>query len=112
MKRDEYYIQNQAEAFLLRLQIPFLHLTTAIKRVINRKFWIFPVEGMTGWPDLLIYLPHGRHLLVEFKSTLGKLSKDQVVVFADLEANGHPVQIIRSFDDFKDMILLNLGKMK
>jgi hypothetical protein len=112
MKREEAYIQNMAEAFLLRLGIPYLHLTTAIKRRIGNIWRIFPVEGMTGWPDLLIFLPRGRHLFVELKSEKGTISKDQRMIFSDLEAKGHRIEIIRSFGSFKDLIIENLGRRK
>lgn len=110
MKREESIIQIQAEAFLSRLRIPFLHLTTVIKRKIGGAWRIFPVEGMTGWPDFLIFLPHGIHLFVELKARKGVVSKDQRMIFSDLEAKGHPVIIIRSFEAFKDLILEKMGR--
>jgi hypothetical protein len=104
MKRDESYIQSLCESYLTMRHIPYLHLTTAIKRRIMGRFYVFPVEGMTGYPDLIIFLPKGRVLLVELKSEKGKLSDDQKRVFPELEAKGHLIFIVRSFEAFKELI--------
>jgi len=109
MNMEESIIQALAESFLLRLGIPFLHLTTAIKRRVAGRFYTFPVEGMTGWPDLLIYLPKGRHLMIELKTESGKLSNAQKNIHAQLESLGHQVLIIRSFEEFKKIIKKEMG---
>lgn len=103
-KRDESYIQNLCESYLTMRHLPYLHLTTAIKRRVAGRFYIFPVEGMMGYPDLIIFLPKARVLLVELKSKKGKLSDNQKEVFPKLVEKGHLVIIIRSFKDFKELL--------
>lgn len=102
--RDESYIQNLCESYLTMRHLPYLHLTTAIKRRIAGRFYTLPVEGMTGYQDLIIFLPKARVLLVELKSEKGKLSDDQKRVFAELGKKAHLVFTVRSFDEFKELL--------
>jgi hypothetical protein len=104
MNREESRLQSVCESYLTMRHIPYLHLTTAIKRRIAGRFHIFPVEGMTGYPDLIIFMPRARVLLVELKTEKGKLSKDQERVFEYLGMKSHLVHIIRSFEDFKGLV--------
>jgi len=101
-KRNEGLLQNLSESYLTRLQIPYLHLTTFFK---GKR-----IPGMTYWPDLLIFMPKGRPLLVELKSEKGEPSDGQIAKFADLEASGYPVQIVRDFEEFENLILSKLGR--
>jgi hypothetical protein len=104
MKREESRLQSICESYLTMRRIPYLHLTTCIKRNVAGRFYSFPVPGMTGFPDLLIFLPKARLLLVELKTATGKLSADQKLVFAGLAEKGHIVFTVRTFEAFKEMI--------
>lgn len=52
--------------------------------------------GFTGLPDLVVFLPRGRLLLMEVKRLGGKLSPRQVHVFGILERLGHVVHVVFS----------------
>lgn len=112
MKQHEKVFQQLCEAYLLRLGIMYLHLTTCVKRMIAGRFLSIPVEGMTGWPDLLIFIPKGSVLLVELKTEKGKLTDEQKVIFPALESAGYPVHVIRDLQAFKDLIVESLGRCK
>ena len=58
---------------------------------------------LTGFPDLIIFYKE-RVLLVEFKTIIGRLSDNQKIVFADLQSQGFPVHIIRTFEEFQVLI--------
>lgn len=59
---------------------------------------------LAGFPDLLVFLPSAKVLLIEFKSNKGTLSKEQKDLHPRLEALGHSVFIVRDFDSFKSII--------
>jgi hypothetical protein len=104
MKCEESRLQSLCESYLTMRHIPYLHLTTVIKRKIAGRFFCLPVPGMTGYPDLIIFMPRARVLLVELKSEKGVLSTDQKRVFTELGAKGHIVFTIRSFEAFKELV--------
>jgi hypothetical protein len=53
---------------------------------------------LTGFPDILVWLPAGRVLLWELKAEKGRLSEAQHLVHAQLADLGHPVEVIRSIE--------------
>lgn len=57
--------------------------------------------GVVGTPDRVFLLPHGRCMVVEFKTPDGRVSPRQRLVFSQYDAIGHYVQIIRSTKTFK-----------
>lgn len=50
---------------------------------------------VTGFPDLTVWLPNGRVVLIEMKSKTGRLSEDQKVVHGHLRSLGHIVMVAR-----------------
>lgn len=60
-------------------------------------------DGMRpGWPDLLIYGPGGRHMLMEVKRPGWRpsdLSDNQRATHARLRELGHTVHVVASIDD-------------
>ncbi len=60
------------------------------------------IGRVAGWPDFELYY-NGRVLLVEFKTIIGRLSDNQKIVFADLQLQGFPVHIIRTFEEFQTL---------
>ena len=64
-----------------------------------------------GWPDLTLVFPGGKFILVELKHPNGggRLNALQVVMIKRLANQGATVHVIDSFDDFRDMVLLELN---
>lgn len=70
------------------------------------------VTGMApGEPDLRVYGPHGRLLLIEYKAKGGRLSSAQKDRHAELLALGHPVTVIQA-DNEHDAITATLELVK
>jgi VRR-NUC domain len=57
-----------------------------------------------GVPDLLIWLPGKRLLMVELKSRIGELSDAQAAWHARARVLGHDVQICRSVDEVERLL--------
>ena len=53
-----------------------------------------------GWPDLFIFLPEGRTVLVELKAGNKKLRKEQKDLRRVLTWLGHTVHVVRAFKTF------------
>jgi len=53
-----------------------------------------------GWPDVFLYLPDGRHILIELKSAKGQLRPEQVKLRQQLEFLGHEYYKVRSYKQF------------
>ena len=57
-------------------------------------------EGMeNGIQDFSLYLPEGRILNLELKTTTGKQSADQLAIQSKLEALGHTYHVIREYQE-------------
>ena len=54
---------------------------------------------LAGIPDLVLALPGGRTAFWEVKTTVGRLSIDQVLVARKLTALGHVCAVVRDIDD-------------
>lgn len=64
-------------------------------------------EGATaGAPDVVLILDGGRTVWVEFKTPKGRVSPSQIAFGNDLKALGHSSWIVRSFDDFRNLVEL------
>jgi len=57
-----------------------------------------------GWPDLFIYLPEGRHVLIELKAGNRKLRKEQEALKINLSYLGHGVEVCRSYKRFLEIM--------
>jgi len=57
-----------------------------------------------GWPDCHIYLPKGKVVLIELKSSSGKFRKEQYALRRELGWNDHIVYIARSFKRVVEII--------
>ena len=65
-----------------------------------------------GWADCFIFLPMGKVLLVELKSSTGTFRKDQKRLRLELNWNGHKVHPARSFKRVVEIIQAELKKLK
>lgn len=57
-----------------------------------------------GVPDTTICIPNGVTLHVEFKTPVGKQSPEQIVIQTKLESLDHLYFIIRTFQEFKELL--------
>jgi hypothetical protein len=57
-----------------------------------------------GHPDLVIALPRARTLWLELKSRRGRLTSDQKRVAQRLRSCGHQWAVIKSFNDFLELV--------
>lgn len=109
MRKEEAYLQKQAEEILLYSRIPYIHLTTAITRKIfcpkcrSSQFKTFPVEGNKGYPDLTIFTNQGI-IFVELKTPQGRLSPEQKLFRSEVLNLGYEYHIIRDLEDFRKLI--------
>ena len=60
--------------------------------------------GAVGAPDRIFLLPGRRCWVVEFKTATGQLSPRQKVVHASMECFGHPVDVVRSTKQFRELL--------
>jgi hypothetical protein len=67
-----------------------------------------------GIPDLCLAIPSGQYsaLYIEMKTTSGITSEAQKQVHSILELAGNKVVIVKSFDEFKIVVLDYLNKSK
>ena len=56
-----------------------------------------------GWPDCFIFIP-GKVILIELKSSAGKLRKEQYALRRELGWNNHMVYIAKSFKRVVEII--------
>jgi len=61
-------------------------------------------RNQRGWPDVFLYLPDGKHLLIELKSADGTLRKEQKHLKMVLKWLGHEVYVVRSFKKFLEIV--------
>lgn len=61
------------------------------------------ISTISGVPDRIVLL-NSKVLFVELKTTTGKLSKRQELVFDEFGEQGFPVHILRTYDDIEDFI--------
>ena len=92
----EKELQQLCERELSRRGIVYLHLS-------------FRAREKKGWPDLAFVLPTvqskpGIPWAVEVKTIVGRLSKEQKAMLREMALNGWQVRVIRSFEDFKDIL--------
>ena len=57
-----------------------------------------------GWPDLTCVLPNGTVLFVELKTKTGKTSKLQDYMISKIEKNKGNVFVVRSVEQFEDLV--------
>lgn len=81
-----------------------------ITQDIRRRDWLACHGAMhastkrtLGEPDFHCLAPRGRHFMVECKSLTGRLSDDQIRFRDHADRLGHPVFLVREFDEFLDL---------
>jgi hypothetical protein len=61
-----------------------------------------------GFPDIPVYAPNGKHVLLEVKQPTGKLSEDQANFIKSIRKLEHHVKIVRSVQEALDAVFGNL----
>lgn len=86
-------------------------LHDAIRDECRRRGWVAFSSRMDrrttrklGEPDFVIMADQGRTLYVECKSRTGKLSPEQQALHAQARSLGHFVFVVRSFQEFSELI--------
>lgn len=109
MKKEEDILQRQCESYLkLFKEIKFIHIPKQLQRHIwaNKQIpahvGMIASKALKGLPDLLIF-SKSKYLIVELKSENGVLTKEQK------EWICHGLIVVRSFDEFKQLISEELG---
>lgn len=72
--------------------------------LIGGKALKFVSPGMSGVPDRIILLPHGRIVFIELKAPGKKPRPIQIKRISELRNLGFDVRIIDSIDGVKDLI--------
>lgn len=72
-------------------------ISYAVKKIKNTGF-------LPGVSDTIVALPNGITLYVEFKTPIGVQSADQKEFQSTLNQIGHRYHLIRSLEDFKNLI--------
>ena len=57
-----------------------------------------------GWPDVVIFLPKGRKVVIELKAAKGRLRKAQIQVRNMLVLCGHEYHVCKSWRRFMEII--------
>ena len=86
-------LQRKAEAWLNERGYPYLHDRSRRK---NKRGKIL---------DLHIYLPKGRHVVVEFKAKGNKMSDEQKETYRKILFLGHEIYEVRSFKKFISIMM-------
>jgi len=96
----EKELQRLCEQELSRRGIAYLHLS-------------FRAREKKGWPDLTFVLPKvrgecGTPWAVELKTASGVLTNEQKTMFRAMNLNGWCTCVIRSFEDFREILEADL----
>lgn len=65
---------------------------------------------LSGVSDLIVFLPNGKMLFVELKLQNGRQSDNQKDFEKRVDDLGYPYHIIRSLEQFKELINVELSK--
>ncbi|NLF40950.1 VRR-NUC domain-containing protein [bacterium] len=84
----ERELQRDVEAFLASRGCMFFHMPGKAA-----------IGNIAGLPDLLVWAPGGRHLLIELKSRRGCLAAAQIALHRKLRSLGHSVLVARSLEE-------------
>lgn len=58
----------------------------------------------SGVSDMIVTLPRGKVLFIEFKTPEGRQSPNQVEFQQTVESTGHKYYVVRSLEQFKDIV--------
>jgi hypothetical protein len=75
--KEHEELRKAAEDYMDERGIIYLHITTAIVRMIGGKFLCLPVPGAKGWPDHICFPGNDIVFFVEYKTGTGQLKPEQ-----------------------------------
>lgn len=104
MKKGEEYETQEAAVKYMRLKYPdYLCFSVPNESCWRNKNYFSALGMMPGVSDLIVVLP-GKILFVEFKSKIGRQSVEQKAFMQKVEALGFNYHLVRSLDDFMELI--------
>jgi hypothetical protein len=65
-----------------------------------------------GVCDFILFIPHGRLLLIECKTRTGKLTTDQMSWIAEMKNLGHTINVVRGWEEFESLVIPLLRSAK
>lgn len=75
-----------------------------LKKLRELGFMCGKLEGLVGWPDIIVVLTGGRVAFAEVKSGKDRIRPAQKIIHEMLLTRGIPVAIIRTEEDSKQFI--------
>lgn len=81
----------------------------AITAVISQKMKNMGLRS--GVSDMIVTLPSCRTLFIEFKTPEGRQSPNQVEFQQTVESTGHQYHVVRSLEQFKEIITREIAKI-
>lgn len=104
MKRGEEYNTQQACVKYFRLKYPqYLCYSTPNEATYKNKGYFSAIGMLPGVADLTVVIP-GKVIFFELKSKIGRQSVEQIEFMNKVEELGFDYHIIRSVDDFIEII--------
>lgn len=70
----------------------------------EHKCLLVKIQLVRGYPDRILLTNDGLHALVEFKTVTGVLSAMQEIIFEQLREKKHIVKVIRTVEEFKELL--------
>lgn len=97
--KDLFFFSIPNEGVMTGL-VAFGVMRKVIARIVNH----FKRMGMIPGVHDFEVIHKGRTLRIEFKSETGVLSNSQKIVFPKIEAAGYKIYIIRTFEEYVDLL--------
>lgn len=104
----EYVIQESAVAWFRYTYPDYLMFSVPMEATYRNKYYFEGIGSMAGVSDTVVILP-GKTLFVEFKSAKGRQSPDQKEFENKLKALGGQYYIMKSLEEFQELIKTNLN---
>jgi hypothetical protein len=105
-KKTEHEIQKSIVRYFKR-EYPEYIIFSTNNEACYRSSYFLESGVLQGVSDLVIVLPN-KVLFVELKTTQGRQSKSQKEFETKINSLGYDYHVIRSLDDFKELIKNNL----
>lgn len=108
----EYDLQCQCKQLFYLLCRDGLFVSSHNESAYKRKDYFIKSGLVTGFPDVMLLLPNSKILFVEFKAPkphTSRLSLEQKQIGERLNKLGFNYYVIRDLDNFKKLVVENLG---
>lgn len=108
----EYDLQCQCKQLFYLLCRDGLFVSSHNESAYKRKDYFIKSGLVTGFPDVTLLLPNSTILFIEFKAPkphTARLSLEQKQIGERLKKLGFNYYVIRDLEDFKKLVVENLG---